>query len=105
MLGNPMLPVREGEIQCLGLGLDVVSLNEEGKPVLNQKGELACRNPMPSMLLGFWDDPDDAKYNRAYFHNIPAAWLHGDYVEINDHGGVIVYGRSDATLNPSGIRI
>ncbi len=105
ILGNPMLPVREGEIQCIGLGMDVVALNEKGKPVFNEKGELACRKPFPSMPLEFWNDPDGAKYRRAYFHKAPGIWVHGDYVEIKDHGGVIVYGRSDATLNPSGIRI
>lgn len=105
MLGNPMLPVRCEEIQCLGLGMDVKALDPEGRPVFNQKGELACLSPAPSMPVSFWDDPDGAKYSEAYFHKIPGIWLHGDFIEVCDSGGVIVYGRSDATLNPGGIRI
>ncbi|MEE8260344.1 MAG: acetoacetate--CoA ligase [Nitrospinaceae bacterium] len=105
MLGNPMLPVRCEEIQCPGLGMDVVSLDSKGHPVLNQKGELACRSPAPSMPVSFWDDHDGSKYSEAYFEKIPGIWLHGDYVEVRDSGGVIVYGRSDATLNPGGVRI
>jgi acetoacetyl-CoA synthetase len=105
MLGNPILPVRCEEIQCLGLGMDVVSLNGKGQPVLNQKGELACRSPEPSMPVSFWNDPDGSKYSEAYFDKIPGIWLHGDYIEVRDSGGVIVYGRSDATLNPGGVRI
>ncbi len=105
MLGNPMLPVHCEEIQCLGLGMDVVALDSKGHPVLNQKGELACRSPAPSMPVSFWDDPDGSKYSEAYFDKIPGIWLHGDYIEVRDSGGVIVYGRSDATLNPGGVRI
>jgi len=105
MLGNPMLPVRCEEIQCLGLGMDVVALDSKGHPVLNQKGELACRSPAPSMPVSFWNDPDSSKYSEAYFDRIPGIWLHGDYIEVRDSGGVVVYGRSDATLNPGGIRI
>jgi len=105
MLGNPMLPVRPEEIQCLGLGMDVVALDENNRPVLNQKGELACRSPAPSMPLSFWNDSNGAKYFSAYFSKVPGVWIHGDYIEIKDHGGVIVYGRSDTTLNPGGIRI
>ena len=105
MLCNPMLPVRCEEIQCPGLGMDVVSLDSKGHPVLNQKGELACRSPAPSMPVSFWDDPDGSKYSEAYFEKTPGIWLHGDYVEVRDSGGVIVYGRSDATLNPGGVRI
>jgi len=105
MLGNPMLPVRCEEIQCLGLGMDVVALDSRGHPVINQKGELACLSPAPSMPVSFWDDADGSKYSEAYFHKIPGVWLHGDYIEVRDSGGVIVYGRSDATLNPGGVRI
>jgi acetoacetyl-CoA synthetase len=105
MLGNPMLPVRCEEIQCLGLGMDVAALDSKGQSVLNQKGELACLSPAPSMPVSFWDDPGGSKYSEAYFDRIPGIWLHGDYIEVRDSGGVIVYGRSDATLNPGGVRI
>jgi acetoacetyl-CoA synthetase len=105
MLGNPMLPVRAGEIQCVGLGMDVVALDDQNRPALNQKGELACRAPAPSMPLYFWQDPGGKKYRHAYFDKVPGVWIHGDYIEINDHGGIIVYGRSDATLKPGGVRI
>jgi len=105
MLGNPMLPVRTEEIQCLGLGMDVVALDGQNRPVLNQKGELACLSPAPSMPIYFWDDPDGEKYRAAYFNKVPGAWIHGDFIEIKEHGGVLVYGRSDATLNPGGVRI
>jgi len=105
MLGNPMLPVRSEEIQCLGLGMDVVALDEKHLPVFNQKGELACRAPAPSMPVAFWNDPKDTKYYKAYFDKVPGVWIHGDYIEITENGGVIVYGRSDTTLNPSGVRI
>lgn len=105
MLGNPMLPVRAGEIQCIGLGMDVAALDENGRAVLNRKGELVCRSPAPSMPIYFWRDPGDRKYKQAYFSKIPGVWRHGDFIEIRDHGGVIVYGRSDATLNPGGVRI
>ena len=105
MLGNPMLPVRSEEIQCLGLGMDVVALDENNRPVFNQKGELVCRSPAPSMPVAFWNDPENAKYFEAYYNKVPGAWIHGDFIEIGDHGGVIVYGRSDTTLNPGGVRI
>lgn len=105
MLGNPMFPVRAGEIQCLGLGMDVAALDEQNHPVLNQKGELACLSPAPSMPIHFWDDPDGEKYRDAYFNKVPGVWIHGDFIEIKKHGGVLVYGRSDATLNPGGVRI
>jgi acetoacetyl-CoA synthetase len=105
MLGNPMLPVRAGEIQCLGLGMDVKALDSNGKPVIGQKGELVCCSPFPSQPTGFWNDPDGEKYRKAYFDVYPGIWQHGDFVEITPHGGVIVYGRSDATLNPGGVRI
>jgi acetoacetyl-CoA synthetase len=105
MLGNPMLPVYAGEIQCLGLGMDVHAFDESGKPVIGRKGELVCCTPFPSQPTGFWNDPGGSKYRKAYFDHYSGIWRHGDFVEITEHGGVIVYGRSDATLNPGGVRI
>jgi len=105
MLGNPMLPVYPGEIQCLGLGMDVRAFDHDGKPVIGEKGELVCCAPFPSQPTGFWNDPDGSKYQGAYFDVYPGVWRHGDFVEITERGGVIVYGRSDATLNPQGVRI
>lgn len=105
MLGNPVLPVYRGEIQCLGLGMDVAAFDEGGRPVTGQKGELVCRKPAPSMPICFFNDPDNAKYRKAYFEKYPGIWWHGDFIELTPHGGVIVYGRSDATLNPGGVRI
>ena len=105
MLGNPMLPVRSEEIQCLGLGMDVVALDDQNCAVWDQKGELACRSPAPSMPVSFWNDPGDAKYVKAYFDKVPGMWIHGDYIEIREKGGIRVYGRSDTTLNPGGVRI
>lgn len=104
-LGNPIGPVYAGELQCRGLGLKVQSFGADGRPVLNQKGELVCAASFPSMPIYFWDDPDGAKYRKAYFEVYPNIWRHGDFIEINDDGGVIIYGRSDATLNPGGVRI
>ena len=104
-LGNPMLPVYSGELQCRGLGMKVYAYDENGKPVYNQKGELVCTAAFPSMPLYFWNDPDGKKYHDAYFNVYPGVWRHGDFIEINDRGGVIIYGRSDATLNPGGVRI
>ncbi len=105
VLGNPCLPVWRGEIQCRGLGLAVEVFDEDGSPVLGRKGELVCVKPFPSMPIGFWNDPDGAKYRAAYFDRFPGVWCHGDFVEITDHDGIIIYGRSDATLNPGGVRI
>jgi acetoacetyl-CoA synthetase len=107
MLGNPILPVYAGEIQCRGLGMDVQAWDEQGRPVTNQKAELVCCQPFPCQPVGFWNDPDGAKYRAAYFDFYPEAgvWRHGDFIEITDTGGIIVYGRSDATLNPGGVRI
>ena len=85
--------------------MDVLALDENSNPMFNQKGELACRSPAPSMPVAFWNDPENAKYVKAYFDKVPGFWLHGDYIEIKDDGGVIVYGRSDTTLNPGGVRI
>jgi len=105
MLGNPMLPVYAGEIQSIGLGMDVRAFDEDGESVIGQKGELVCCSPFPSQPTGFWNDPDGEKYRKAYFDVYPDVWRHGDFVEITERGGVIVYGRSDATLNPGGVRI
>ncbi len=105
ILGNPNLPVYAGEIQCKGLGVDVVALDEQGEVVAQQPGELVCRKPIPSMPVYFLDDPDGEKYRQAYFDTYPGLWRHGDYVEFTETGGVFVHGRSDATLNPGGVRI
>jgi len=104
-LGNPMLPVQRGELQSIGLGMDVNVLNEFGNRVENQKGELTCKPPFPSMPLYFWNDPKHKKYREAYFSTFPRIWAHGDYAQTTEHGGLIIYGRSDATLNPGGVRI
>lgn len=105
VLGNPMLPVRRGEIQCRGLGFAVEVHDEDGKPVTGQKGELVCVKPFPSMPVMFWNDPSNARYHAAYFERFPGIWCHGDYVELTKNGGLIIYGRSDAVLNPGGVRI
>ncbi len=105
MLGNPLLPVYSEEIQCRGLGMKVEVFTEEGESVVNQKGELVCTAPFPSMPIYFWNDPDKQKYRSAYFERFPGVWHHGDYVELSERGSIIVYGRSDATLNPGGVRI
>ncbi len=104
-LGNPMGPVYAGELQCRGLAMDVHAFSSEGKPVINQQGELVCRKPFPSMPIYFWDDPDGKKYFGAYFGVYPNVWRHGDFIEVNERGGVTIFGRSDATLNPGGVRI
>jgi acetoacetyl-CoA synthetase len=104
-LGNPMGPVYAGELQCRGLAMKVEAFDENGNPVINQKGELVCTAPFPSMPIYFWDDPDGAKYHSAYFDVYPGVWRHGDFILINERGGVVIYGRSDATLNPGGVRI
>ena len=104
-LGSPILPVYKGELQCIGLGMSVKSFNDKNKHELNIKGELVCDQPFPSMPIGFWNDLNKEKYKKAYFDYIPNVWRHGDFLEINDRGGVIIYGRSDSTLNPGGIRI
>ncbi|RPI93182.1 MAG: acetoacetate--CoA ligase, partial [Spirochaetales bacterium] len=104
-LGNPMGPVYRGELQCRGLGMKVEAFGEDGKPVIGEKGELVCTAPFPSMPIHFWDDPDGSKYHKAYFDVYPGVWRHGDFIEITESGGVVIYGRSDATLNPGGVRI
>jgi len=103
--GNPMGPVYAGELQCRCLAMRVEAFDENGKPIINQQGELVCTAPSPSMPICFWDDPDNKKYFSAYFDVYPNVWRHGDFVEINDRGGVVMLGRSDATLNPGGVRI
>ncbi|CAD5110414.1 acetoacetate--CoA ligase [Zestomonas carbonaria] len=105
VLGNPVLPVWRGELQCRGLGMDVQVWNDEGQPVLGEKGELVCARHFPSMPVGFWNDPDGEKFHAAYFDSFPGVWAHGDYAEITEHGGLVIHGRSDAVLNPGGVRI
>jgi acetoacetyl-CoA synthetase len=105
VLGNPTLPVWRGEIQCKGLGLAVDVFDDEGHSLVGEKGELVCTRPFPAMPLGFWNDPDGARYRAAYFEKYPNVWRHGDWCEITPHGGMIIYGRSDAVLNPGGVRI
>jgi acetoacetyl-CoA synthetase len=103
--GNPMGPVYAGELQGRCLGMKVEAFDENGKPVINDQGELVCTAASPSMPIYFWEDPNNEKYHSAYFDVYPGIWRHGDFIEINDRGGVIIYGRSDATLNPGGVRI
>jgi len=103
--GSVLVPVRRGEIQCRSLGMDVQVFNEQGRPVVEEKGELICAAPFPSMPLGFWNDPDGSRYSAAYFERFPGVWAHGDYVELTKHGGLVMFGRSDTVLNPGGIRI
>ncbi|HJT60182.1 MAG TPA: acetoacetate--CoA ligase [Burkholderiales bacterium] len=105
VLGNPMGPVWRGEIQAKGLGMAVEVFDESGKAVKGQKGELVCTKPFPAMPIGFWNDPDGARYRAAYFEKYPNVWRHGDWCEETEHGGLIIYGRSDAVLNPGGVRI
>ncbi len=104
-LGSPLLPVYRGELQCRGFGMKVEILNEEGEPVKEETGELACTAPFPCMPIGFWNDPDGQKYHDAYFSKHPNKWCHGDYALLTEHDGVMIFGRSDATLNPGGVRI
>lgn len=103
--GNPIGPVWRGEIQCALLGMAVAAFDEDGKPVTGDKGELVCTRAFPSMPIGFWNDPDGKKYYEAYFSTFPNVWCHGDYIEITQHDGIVIYGRSDAVLNPGGVRI
>jgi acetoacetyl-CoA synthetase len=104
-LGNPAAPVWRGEIQAPGLGMKVEVFDDNGHALARGKGELVCTAPFPSMPLGFWKDSDGAKYHDAYFDKYPGVWRHGDYLEYTEHGGLIIYGRSDAVLNPGGVRI
>jgi acetoacetyl-CoA synthetase len=105
VLGNPAGPVWRGEIQAKGLGMAVEVFDDAGRSLRGEKGELVCTRPFPSMPLGFWNDPDGAKYRAAYFEKYPNVWRHGDWCEITAHGGIVIYGRSDAVLNPGGVRI
>jgi acetoacetyl-CoA synthetase len=105
VLGNPNGPVWRGEIQAPGLGMKVEVFDEVGRPLEGEKGELVCTRPFPSMPVGFWNDPDGAKYRAAYFERYPGVWRHGDWIEKTPHGGFVIYGRSDAVLNPGGVRI
>jgi len=105
VLGNPIGPVWRGEIQAKGLGMAVEVWDEDGKPIISEKGELVCAKAFPSMPTGFWNDTDGTKYHSAYFERFDNVWCHGDFAEITEHGGIIIYGRSDATLNPGGVRI
>ncbi|MFZ3207192.1 MAG: acetoacetate--CoA ligase [Pseudomonas sp.] len=104
-LGNPVLPVWRGELQCKGLGMDVQVWNDAGQAVRGEKGELVCAKHFPSMPVGFWNDPQGEKFKAAYFDTFPGIWAHGDYAEETVHGGLVIHGRSDAVLNPGGVRI
>jgi acetoacetyl-CoA synthetase len=103
--GNPIGPVWRGELQARCLAMAVEAYGDDGRPVRGQKGELVCERPFPSMPVGFWDDPDGARYRAAYFEKYPNIWWHGDFIELTEHDGMVIYGRSDATLNPGGVRI
>ncbi|TFH72505.1 acetoacetate--CoA ligase [Gammaproteobacteria bacterium LSUCC0112] len=105
VLGNPVQPIYRGEIQCAGLGMDVAVYNNQGQAVRGEKGELVCRQSFPSMPVGFWRDSGHQKYRAAYFDRYDGCWTHGDYAELTDHNGWIIYGRSDTVLNPGGVRI
>ena len=104
-LGAPTLPVYKGEIQCRGLGMAVKAFDDKGHSVINTRGELVCSHPFPSMPIGFWNDEGQKKYKEAYFNYFEGVWSHGDFLQINDDGGVQILGRSDSTLNPGGVRI
>ena len=105
VLGVPTRPVYRGELQGRGLGMDVDVYDDDGRPLVGGQGELVCKSPFPSMPVRFWNDPDGAKYRAAYFERFPGIWCHGDWAEITEHDGMIIYGRSDTTLNPGGVRI
>jgi acetoacetyl-CoA synthetase len=103
--GNPIAPVWRGEIQTRGLGMAVDVFDEATRPLRGVPGELVCTRPFPSMPVSFWNDPDGSKYRAAYFDHFPGVWRHGDWAELTQHDGLVIYGRSDATLNPGGVRI
>ncbi|MEQ8857669.1 MAG: acetoacetate--CoA ligase [Pseudomonadales bacterium] len=105
VLGAPTLPVHAGEIQCAGLGMAVDVWDDAGRPLRGAKGELVCTRAFPSCPIGFWNDPDGSRLTDAYFARFPGVWAHGDFAEITDHGGFVIHGRSDAVLNPGGVRI
>ncbi len=104
-LGNPVAPVYRGELQTRGLGMKVEIFDDDGRSIQGRPGELVCTRAFPSMPVGFWNDPDGAKYRAAYFEHFPGVWRHGDWAELTPRGGLVIYGRSDATLNPGGVRI
>ena len=104
-LGNPMGPVYAGELQCRGLAMKVEAFDDRAQPIIGEQGKLVCSAPFPSMPIYFWDDPKFQKYHSAYFDVYPGIWRHGDYIVVTKRGGVVMYGRSDATLNPGGVRI
>jgi acetoacetyl-CoA synthetase len=104
-LGNPNAPVYRGELQTRGLGMAVDVFDPEGRSIRGAPGELVCTRPFPSMPVGFWNDPDGSRYHQAYFAHFPNVWRHGDWAELTEHDGLIIFGRSDATLNPGGVRI
>jgi acetoacetyl-CoA synthetase len=104
-LGNPTLPVYRGELQCRGLGMRVEVFDDDGRPLQGQQGELVCTAPFPSMPVGFWNDADGSRYHAAYFERFPDVWCHGDFAVLTARGGLVILGRSDAVLNPGGVRI
>jgi acetoacetyl-CoA synthetase len=104
-LGNPIAPVWRGELQTRGLGMAVEVFDAAGHPCRGQDGELVCTRPFPSMPVTFWDDPDGSRYRAAYFEVFPGVWRHGDWARLTEHDGLVILGRSDATLNPGGVRI
>lgn len=104
-IGNPILPVRRGELQCRALGMAVEIFDEHGNAVIEQQGELVCTKPFPSTPVGFWNDEDKSRYRAAYFERFPGVWAHGDLAELLNSGGIVIHGRSDAVLNPGGVRI
>jgi len=104
-LGNPILPVRRGELQCRGLGMAVQIFDDSGSAIVEQQGELVCTKPFPSAPVCFWNDEDNTRYRAAYFERFPGVWAHGDFAELKESGGLVIYGRSDAVLNPGGVRI
>ncbi|MDH3350144.1 MAG: acetoacetate--CoA ligase [Gammaproteobacteria bacterium] len=104
-IGNPILPVRRGELQCRGLGMAVQIFDDAGHAVIEKHGELVCTQPFPSAPVCFWNDADNSRYRAAYFERFPGVWAHGDYAELRSSGGLIIHGRSDSVLNPGGVRI
>jgi acetoacetyl-CoA synthetase len=105
VLSCPLLPVRSGEIQCRALGARVEAWDDAGRPVVGEVGELVLTEPLPSMPLGFWNDPERARFNASYFEMFPGVWRHGDWIKLNPDGSSVIYGRSDSTLNRGGVRM